>query len=196
MARYFRERALPVVDADALAHEIVARGQPALSEIARRFGPEVIRTDGELDRAALARRVFADPAARSELESITHPRVRELAAKRFQELEASGEPLACYDVPLLFEAGLETVYWPVVVVWATPEQQLARASQRDGAVTAAIQARIAAQLPLEEKARRADYVIDNSGTPDSAEQRAGAVLAEIAARFGVDPSRYERRKAP
>ncbi len=193
VARLFRERGLPVVDADALAREVVGRGQPALRQIAQRFGAQVLRPDGELDRAELAKHVFADPAARAELERITHPRVRELAARRFSELEAAGEPLACYDVPLLFEAGLDAVYRPVVVVSATPEQQVERASRRDGASPDAVRARIAAQLPLEEKARRADYVIDNSGPLAVTDQRAGAVLAELCAKLGLDATRYARR---
>jgi dephospho-CoA kinase len=190
VARHLRKRGLPVVDADALAREIVAKGRPALAEIAEQFGKEVLTAAGELDRAALARRVFADSDARAALERITHPRVRELAQARFLELEASGEPLAAYEVPLLYEAGLDARYEPIVVVNARPEQQLERAQDRDGVPAEAIRARIAAQLSLAEKARRADYVIDNSGAVSETEAQADRVLAAICAARGVDKSRY------
>jgi dephospho-CoA kinase len=190
VARYFRERGVPIIDADLLAREVVAPGSPGLAQVVAAFGAEVLTAEGELDRAALARRVFADPAERAALERITHPRVRALARARFAELDGRGEPLAGYEVPLLFEAGLERDYHPTIVVSCSPAQQQQRAARRDGKTAAAIQARIAAQMPLAEKVSRADYVIDNSGDFEATRVNADRVLAAVCTELGVDPARY------
>jgi dephospho-CoA kinase len=134
--------------------------------------------------------VFQDSAARAALEAVTHPRIRALAKRRFEALEAAGHPLACYVVPLLYERGLEREYTPVVVVTATEAQQLERATQRDAVSEAQIAARIRAQAPLADKARRADYVIDNSGAKSAAFSEADRVLASICESLGLDPTRY------
>lgn len=190
VARHFRARGLPVVDADVLAREVVQPGSEGLAEVVTAFGPEVLDAQGALDRAALARRVFSSSSERAKLERITHPRVRALSRARFTELEARGEPLACYEVPLLFEVGLDAAYRPTVVVSAGAAQQMERAMRRDQQPRAAIEARIAAQMPLSEKADRADYVIDNSGSPEATQADADRVLAAICAELGVDPARY------
>jgi dephospho-CoA kinase len=157
-----------------------------------------VQKDGTLDRARLSALVFADSEAKRALEAITHPRIRALARERFSALEAAAEPLACYVVPLLYERGLDAEYAPVVVVSATENQQLQRATARDRASNEQIAARIRAQLPLGEKVERADFVIDNSGSIASALVRADAVLDSICERFGIDVARYPRvsRGAP
>jgi dephospho-CoA kinase len=190
VAAHFRTRGVPVVDADVLAREVVRPGSAGLAEIVAAFGAEIVNGAGELDRAALARRVFGDPAQRALLESITHPRVRALARERFSEVEAQGEPLACYEVPLLFEAGLTDTYRPAVVVTCTQEQQIERAMHRDSATRAGIMARISAQMPLSEKAQLADYVIDNSADLATTKHNADRVLALVCAECGVDSARY------
>src|SRR3954471_3696068 len=98
-----RERGVPVVDADELAREAVAVGSDGLREVVAAFGPDVLGPDGNLDRKQLGALVFSDPEARKRLNSITHPRVRQLSQRRFAELERQGVALAGYDVPLLFE---------------------------------------------------------------------------------------------
>jgi dephospho-CoA kinase len=187
---HFQALGLPVVDADQLARDAVAVGSEGLSEIVRRFGADVLAPDGSLDRAALGRRVFSNPDERRALEAITHPRVRALARDRFATLEAQGEPLACYEVPLLFEAGLEKTYSPVVVVAVPAELQATRAAVRDGVTRETIQRRISAQLPLAEKMARADFVIDNGGSLDATKLRAEQVLRAICDRFGIPVDRY------
>ncbi len=179
VAGHFRMRGLPVVDADQLARDVVRPGTPALDEIVGYFGPEVLGSDGMLDRPALAEIVFRDEEARATLNGIVHPRVREAAREAFTAIESSGATLACYEVPLLFETGLHEIYRPVVVVSATPEAQLERAVNRDRAHARAIQARIAAQMPLAEKARQADYVIDNGGSLERTLEQADAVLEAV-----------------
>lgn len=189
VAEHLRARGVPIIDADALAREVVQPGSDGLAEIARQFPPEVVR-GGELDRKRLAAIVFADPAHRMRLERITHPRIQALRDARLAELEAAGQPLAGYDVPLLFEKGLESVLRPVVVVYAPEPLQVARAMARDASTEAEARARLAAQLPLEEKVRRADHVIDNSGSPGATRAAADAVLATLCDAFGIDSARY------
>lgn len=189
VAAHYRSRGLPVIDADALAREVVAPGSPALAEIAREFGPEVLAGTA-LDRAKLAGLVFGDPAARQRLESITHPRIQALRDARLRELEARGEPLACYEVPLLFEKGLEAGLRPVVVVSVPEALQVERARERDRATEAMTRARLAAQLPLADKAARADFVIDNSGPLAATLAQADSVLQRVCEAVGVDAARY------
>jgi dephospho-CoA kinase len=189
VAAHFRRRGLPVIDADALAREVVAPGSPGLAEIVREFGAEVLQ-GAELDRPKLAALVFGDPAARHRLERITHPRIQALRDARLTELGARGEPLACYEVPLLFEKGLEATLRPVVVVSVPDALQVERAQQRDRASEAMTRSRLAAQLPLAEKAARADHVIDNSGSLADTWAAADTVLRRVCESVGVDPARY------
>jgi len=192
VAGRFRERGLPVIDADELARAVVAKGTKGLSEIVDLLGAEVLDHDGGLDRKRVAAVVFNDEAARRRLNAITHPRVAALAIERSQALDALGEPLACYEVPLLVESGLAGVLRPLVVVTADVATQLARAMARDGATEAEILARIAAQMPLSDKTKVADFVIDNSGSIEATRSRADEVLDAICHQRGVDPSRYPR----
>src|SRR5690606_12145629 len=143
--------------------------------------------DEGLDRKALGRVVFADPAARARLNAIVHPLVQRRRQELELELRARGEPLACYEVPLLYENGLERELSPVIVVSAPEALLVERAMRRDGLSEEAVRARLAAQLPLAEKVARADYVIDNSGLESATEARTDDVLRQICARLGVDP---------
>jgi len=192
VAARLRQRGVPVIDADALAREVVAPGSAGLAEVVAAFGARVLR-DGGLDRARVASIVFGDPAARQRLEAITHPRIQALRDARLAELAAAGEPLAGYEVPLLFERGLDTNLRPVVVVNVPEPVQIERARRRDQATEAMVRARLDAQLPLADKAARADYVIDNSGSLAATEAATDRVLWELCARLGVDATRYFSR---
>jgi dephospho-CoA kinase len=188
VAEHLRARGVPIIDADGLAREVVKPGSPGLEELAKQF-PEVVR-GGELDRRRLAALVFSDPERRSRLEAITHPRIQALRDARLAELEAAREPLAGYDVPLLFEKGLDAGLRPVIVVTAPEDTRVARAMARDGSTEAEVRARLAAQWPLADKVNRADYVIDNAGSAAATRAAADAVLAAVCAALGVDPDRY------
>jgi dephospho-CoA kinase len=190
VAKRFRARGLPVIDADQLARDVVLPGTPALGEIARRFGADVVRGDGTLDRKALAQRAFADAESREALEAITHPRIAQAAREHARQHQDRGEPLACYEAALLIERGLADNYRPLVVVSADPGLQLARACARDGLSETDARARLDAQWPLTRKVELADHVIVNDGDVGELWQRADSVLASICARLGVDPSRY------
>jgi dephospho-CoA kinase len=191
-ARLLRERGLPVVDADELSRA-AARTAPVLEAIAREFGPEYLAEDGQLDRKKMAARVFAEPAARERLEAILHPAIRTSMAEETSRLAREGHPLAFYDTPLLYEAGLGDQVDCVVVVYAPRVEQLDRVAQRDGLSRAEAQARLAAQLDIEEKARRADVVIDNSGPLDALPTKAAMLHSDLAAGLGKRAQGAEAR---
>jgi dephospho-CoA kinase len=171
-----------VIDADDLARRAVAEGQPALTEIERKFGSSVL-SDGELDRAALGKIVFADPERLAALNAIIHPRVAELLRQELLDLAnvpSSGEPrLVCYEVPLLFENNLDAWLRPVVLVACSEEQQVARAMAREGWPEEHARQRVRAQLPLAAKQVRADYVIHNDATLEALSRATELTLDEI-----------------
>ncbi|MEO6603065.1 MAG: dephospho-CoA kinase [Polyangiaceae bacterium] len=190
VAKRLRARGLPVVNADELAREAVNAGSPGLARIQEYFGPSVLRENGELHRARLAEIVFSDPEARSALDAIVHPIVRRLAAEHFHAIASTGEPLACYEVPLLYEVGLGEIYRPVVVVSASLERRKRHLAARDGFNDAQISARIAAQMPLEEKAHRAEYVIENTGSLKELDEATDTVFDALCEALGVGLSRF------
>ena len=154
-----------IIDADALAHELSQPGQPIFNAYVERFGREIVTAGGTLDRAAIAVRVFADPAVRAEVDAIAHPLIRIAAEERLRAARAAGKKAAVLDVPLLFEAGWDVLADEVWVVALPAEEQLARLLARDKSMSEGeARARISAQMPLTEKCARADIVIDNSGT--------------------------------
>jgi len=179
VVRRLKELGAAVIDADQLAREVVEPGEPALEEIRQRFGPEVIGEDGQLDRARLARIVFEDEEARKALEAIVHPRIRSRMRAKIEEFKAQGEPVVVCDIPLLFETGV-ALDWVdrTVVVYAPKEVQLQRLMARNGLTLEEAERRIAAQMPTEEKARRADAVIDNSRGLDETFRQVDALWKE------------------
>jgi dephospho-CoA kinase len=179
-----RARGVPVVDADALARAVVAPGSPALAEIVRTFGPDVLDGQGGLDRRRLGARVFSDPKMRRRLEAITHPAIREAMGAETAGLARAGHPIAFYDAPLLYEVGLDSAVDSVVVVYAPREAQLARLAARDGASAADAEARLAAQWPVDEKAARADFLVDNTGGVGDLGPKADRLLADLRRGLG------------
>ena len=158
----FAELGAATIDADTLSRDAVAPGSPGLAEVASRFGAGVLRPDGSLDRAALARIVFADETARAELETIVHPEVYRRITNWSANLP-QGTRVAIADIPLLFETGHEHDFERVIVAACDPDEQIRRVMARDGLTVADARERLAAQWPIEEKARRADYVIRTDG---------------------------------
>jgi len=178
-AGQLRARGVPVIDADALARAAVAPGSPSLARIAEVFGPEALLPDGRFNRPWMAERVFRDPEARRWLEVITHPAIRDLMLEEVARLEADGHPLAFYDVPLLFEVGLDQAVDSVVVVWTPRAVQAERLVRRDGLTPIEAEARLAAQLPIDEKAARADFVVENQCPPEALGEKAERLLADL-----------------
>jgi len=175
VAAMFADLGAVVVSADQLAREAVAPGTGTLTRLVGAFGPAIIDASGALDREALGRIVFADPAARERLNAITHPAIARLSEARLGELRWQGVPLVVYEAPLLFEAGAEQRVDRILVVTVDPDVQQQRLVARDRLGAAEIAARIAAQWPQAEKVVRADYVIDNSGDLEQARSQVAAL---------------------
>jgi dephospho-CoA kinase len=187
VSRMFAHLGARLIDADLLAREVVMPGQPAYARIVEEFGPQVIQEDGSLDRKALGAVVFADAAKRKRLEEITHPAIGARQQRILSVLdEEAFEGVVIWDAALLFEGGGVAKMDCVVVVYADPETERRRLMERDGLSDADARARIASQMPIAEKAKLADHVIDNSGTREETERQVrtvyGALLTELKAR--------------
>lgn len=168
-----------IIDADALAHELSQPHQPLYNAYVQRFGREIVTANGALDRAAIARRVFADPAVRAGVDAIAHPLIRMAAEERLRAARDENKRAAVLDVPLLFEAGWDVLADETWVVSLPREEQLKRLLARDKAMDEGeARARIAAQMPLAEKCARADVIVDNSGTKEEIREYIGKLWKE------------------
>ena len=171
---------VPCLDADELAHGVMAPGTEATSAIAERFG-DVLAADGSVDRAKLDPLVFADPAARRELEAMVHPAVYRAIAAAMRGFERlGGAPLAVVAIPLLYESGHAGEFDLVIATVCSPEEHRARLRAR-GLNDEAAQQRLAAQLPAEEKARRATHVIRTDGTHAETDAQVDTLLTDLLA---------------
>lgn len=182
VAELWRKAGVPVLSADALARDVVGPGTEALARIADLFGRGVIRDDGVLDRAAVRRIVFRDARARRRLEAIVHPGVRRLRDAWTRRQREAGAVLVVWEVPLLFETGMQDEVDVVVVVDAPVEVRRRRIVETRGLGEEEAEAVMATQLPAEEKRRRADHVVDNAGTRRELAGCAAEVLAALEAR--------------
>jgi dephospho-CoA kinase len=176
-----------VVSADMLAREAVRPGTETLERLVRRFGSPILLSDGTLDRKTLGSLVFADAAARKDLNAIVHPAIAALAKARLRDLSCQGFPLIVYEAPLLFEAGAAERVDAVLVVHLDEELQLRRLRERDGLDEGAARARIGSQMPQEEKVARADYLVDNSGSLQQTEEQVRRIFNRLVP--GVPASR-------
>ena len=179
VADLFRSMDIPVVSADELAREVVLPGTETLRAIVATFGERVLSGDGSLNRERLSQIVFADDAARIDLNQIVHPAIARLAESTLAGLVDSGAEFIVYEAPLLYEAGAESRVDKVLVVTAQPEEQKKRLMARDGIDAATADLRIAAQMSLAEKVRRADFVVDNSGTQEESARQVVALCREL-----------------
>jgi len=169
-----------IIDADLLAREVVEPGRPAWHEIVGEFGRDVVSPDGTLDRRKLGAIVFADPERRKRLEAITHPAIRAAVQARLDELAARGfAGIVFYDAAILIEALGHKDMERMVVVITDEATQAARLRGRDGTDDAQGRRRIASQMPLAEKAKLADYVIDNSGDREATAEQVRRVFAAL-----------------
>jgi dephospho-CoA kinase len=196
VAARLRAHGVPVIDADEVAREVVMPGSEGLAAVVEAFGRGVVAADGTLDRKGLAAIVFGDDARRGELNAILHPRISRRTMERSAELAARGEALACYEAALIVENGAAGIFRPLVVVVCPEAEQLARLRARDGVTHDEAGARIRAQMPLAEKVRAADHVIDTSGPIEVSRGRTDDVLAAILLKLGIDPARYALAQRP
>jgi dephospho-CoA kinase len=174
----FEALGIPTSDADTFARAVVAPGTDGLEAVVRAFGREVLDPSGALDRRTLASLVFADPERRLALEAIVHPAVRRATDAWFAHLEPS-VPLAIADIPLLYETGRDRDFEHVIVTACEPEEQIRRIVKRDGLSDAEARQRVAAQLPIDEKVRRADFVIRTDGSYEETDVQVRNVLARL-----------------
>jgi len=189
VGRMFEKLGAVVIDADAIVHELQASGTPVLAEIVAAFGPEMLLPGGALDRARLGDLVFRDPEARARLGRIVHPRVGAEMARRLAAAREAGVPLVLLDIPLYYEGrgaaespaaasprhGVEAV----ILVYAPEAAQVERQLARDGYDREEALRRVRAQVPIEEKRRLADHVIDNSGSLDETERQVRRLAAAL-----------------
>ena len=160
----FRRHGIPCLDADALAHGVESAGTEATAAIAARFGPDILTPGGDVDRTKLGAIVFADAAARRDLEAIVHPAVYRAVAAGLRAFVLDGDyPFAVVDVPLLYESGAEKDFQRVIVTACEPATQIARLVER-GMSEEAARRRLAVQWPTEKKTSRADFVVKTDGS--------------------------------
>jgi len=182
VSRQLVELGCRLIDADVLAREVVAPEAPAWRAIVEEFGRDVAGPDGQLDRKRLGALVFADPARRKVLEGITHPAIVARRQAILAGWAAEGfDGVVVLDIPLLIEVGGAGEVDRVVVVYAAPDAQLARLMARDGFPRVEAERRVASQMSLAEKVRRADFVVDNSGEPEETQAQVRAVHAALLA---------------
>jgi len=183
VAKMFEAMGARLIHADAVAHELYAPGQPVYQEVVKLFGPEIVKEDGQIDRARLGAIAFGQGRI-EELNRIVHPAVIRRQEQLMNEITAR-EPNAVVivEAALIYEAGVRNRFAKVIVVTCRPDQKVTRYAQRTGisevAARAEVERRSRAQLPDAEKIRRADYVIDNSGPLDRTRQQAGRIFAEL-----------------
>jgi dephospho-CoA kinase len=183
VARLLERRGATVIDADQLAREAIAKGTPGFDRVVDAFGPDIIK-EGELDRSALAARIFADPAQKTALEAIVHPEV----ARRFGELVdayRTSERIVVYVTPLLVELGLAPAFDVVVVVTASPHLRVSRVASERGLSPDDVRGRMAAQATDEQRVEVADVLIDNDGSLLELERQVGRLWDDLEARAGA-----------
>jgi len=179
VAAMLRDRDCQILDADAIGHELLEPGQDAYKEIVRDFGKEILAPGGTIDRGKLGAVVFADSQKRERLNQIMHPRIQGIVGEWFRRLDRPGGPdFAFEDAALILEAGAKNSFDRVVVCWCRPEQQIERLRERGVSLEDA-QRRIAAQMPIDEKRRMADDVIDCSGSMEETERQVKALVAKL-----------------
>ncbi|EJS52491.1 TPA: dephospho-CoA kinase [Bacillus thuringiensis] len=164
VSEMFRELSIPVIDADVIAREVVEQGKPAYNKIVEVFGAEVLQQDGELDRPRLGSIVFYNEEKRLQLNKIVHPAVREEMNRKKEMYIKEGMQAVVLDIPLLFESKLTSLVDRILVVAVKPHTQLERLMKRNNFSEEEATARIQSQMPLEEKVKNADEVINNDGT--------------------------------
>lgn len=181
VAARIKEAGVPIVDADVLSREVVAAGTPGLAAVRRRFGPDAVRRDGTMDRVRIAQIVFKDKRARLDLEAIIHPAVQKAIDEFFAALPKR-TPFAVADIPLLFETNREKQFDKIVVVACPRELQLARLMERNKLSQEDAERRLNAQLPIDQKVKKATHVIRTDGTFEDTDRQVAEVLKELSSK--------------
>lgn len=175
---WLRARRYPLIDADRIAREVVAPGEPGLSAIAGVFGQDIILKNGTLDRQALGRLIFNDEKKRRQLNELLHPLIWERIGSRVKQFRESGARAVFLDIPLLFEGSLDRWTDKTLVVYVSKDNQLRRLMSRNHFTETEALARIDAQMSLEEKKKMADAVIDNNGSVEETVRQLQSILKQ------------------
>ncbi|MCA0969847.1 dephospho-CoA kinase [Halobacillus litoralis] len=178
VSNMFKDLNIPVIDADQLSRDVVKPGEPAYQKIVEAFGSRVLQNDGTLDRKKLGSIVFSDGEKRKELNGIVHPEVRKEMIRRRDHFVDEKYPAVVLDIPLLYESELTHYVERVLVVYVDEATQLERLTNRDQSTEEEAMQRIKSQIPISEKADRADAVIDNRGTIEESLQQLRDILHE------------------
>jgi dephospho-CoA kinase len=173
-----RELGIPVIDADQVARDVVKVGEEAYAQIVATFGSDILQTNGEIDRAKLGAIVFHNEQERKKLNAIVHPAVRRRMMAEKEAYVQSGAKTIVLDIPLLFESELTHFIDKVIVVYVDDDIQLERLMKRNGFSKEEALARIRSQMPLREKVKKADAVINNNGTVEETKQQLLQILTE------------------
>lgn len=179
VARIFAEAGYPVLSADEINRELTQAGGAALGEIQAIFGARAIAADGSLDRGFLRAEITRDPSLRLRLEALMHPRIQKLSREKAEALFASGASLVFYEAPLLFEAGGGSAMDTVITVHAPDSVRVERTMKRDKCSRELAEKLLASQMPQEEKMKRADFLIENSGDEKALRAAALEVLSKL-----------------
>ena len=182
VAQWFKKQGVPVLDADKTVHRLLQADLSTISKLSHEFGTEILAEDGQINRSKLGQLVFGDPEVRKRLESIVHPKVVDCLKGERAALRGTGSKFCVWDVPLLFEIGLEQLVDEVWVVWIPRELQILRVLARDKLSRGEVEARMAAQRPLDEKRKQAKVVIDNSGSELETEHQLEKAWQELLMR--------------
>lgn len=179
VASYLADRGIPVIDTDAIAHELLSQpGGEIVSEITAIFGSQALAADGTIDRMGLAERVFADDALRKELEAILHPAIGRVVEERIEGLVRTSN-IVVIEVPLLFEAGWDRFVDAVVVVDCSPEQQVARFVERTGATEAEARRRMSSQMTRAARNHGAHWILQNEGSLEELQEAIDLLVPEL-----------------
>lgn len=181
VANKIREAGVPIVDADVLSREVVAPGTPGLAAVRKRFGPDAVRRDGTMDRVRMAQIIFKDKRARLDLEGIIHPAVQRAVDDFFAQLPKR-TPFAVADIPLLFETGRENQFQATIVVACPRDMQLQRVMERNKLSKEDAERRLNAQLPIDQKVKKATYVIRTDGTFEDTDRQVAELIKSLSAR--------------
>ena len=180
VSRALKEEGAYIIDADQIARELVRPHAPAWNELVRVFGKAILHGDGSIDRKKLADKVFADPNQRKLLNQILHPLITEEMDRRTRELgQKNPEAIAVIDAPLLIEVGYHRKVDKLIVVSSTRTQQIERLEERDGISSEEAVRILSSQMPVEEKAKLADFVIRNEGSLAETRERVKEVFQEL-----------------
>ncbi|MFH0794753.1 MAG: dephospho-CoA kinase [bacterium] len=190
VAGMFAERGAVVIDADEITHRLQQPGTPVFDKIVRLLGREVVQPDGELDRKAIAKRVFSDPSLREKINDIVHPRVREEEMRALEENRSA--PLVVLNVPLLLENKMDSLVDHVVVVVIEEPQRMERLLKRSGISKEEVVSRLATQIPQSEKVRRAHHVIDNSGSLEFTRRQVDHLIEQISPELLREACKQDR----